>query len=115
LRVLIDAGAGPELAAEWEEPVGQTSAALEELGIAEGIRAFPTPGHTPGHMSVSLSSEGQAGLVAGDAILTEWSYEHPHWYASPEVDSELTVTSRKARSSLGPSRRARSSPRITCD
>jgi glyoxylase-like metal-dependent hydrolase (beta-lactamase superfamily II) len=33
LRVLIDAGAGPELAAEWEEPVGQTSAALEELGI----------------------------------------------------------------------------------
>jgi glyoxylase-like metal-dependent hydrolase (beta-lactamase superfamily II) len=86
-----------------------------EVEIAEGIRAFPTPGHTPGHMSVSLSSEGQAGLVAGDAILTEWSYEHPHWYASPEVDSELTVTSRKARSSLGPSRRARSSPRITCD
>jgi glyoxylase-like metal-dependent hydrolase (beta-lactamase superfamily II) len=180
--VLIDGGAGPELAAEWGEPVGQTRASLEELRtnpddveavlithahpdhvggltektgdervpvfrrarhvmasdewhfwhsddlpesssdmapiarthlasladagilelvdgeveIAAGVRAFPTPGHTPGHMSASVSSEGQAGIVAGDAILTEWSFEHPDWCASSEVDSNLTVTSRKA-------------------
>jgi glyoxylase-like metal-dependent hydrolase (beta-lactamase superfamily II) len=178
--VLIDAGAGAELAAEWEEPVGLATASLASLGItpeaiqivlithahpdhvgglttvtegarqpvfpnarhlisseewrfwhlevlpepsshmapvarihlttlreagllelidgdvelAAGVRTMTTPGHTPGHLSVSVSSEGENAVVAGDAILTDASFGHPEWYAGAEVDPAQTAATR---------------------
>ncbi|MFQ5874612.1 MAG: MBL fold metallo-hydrolase [Dehalococcoidia bacterium] len=48
---------------------------LEELGVldlidgehnlTEELTAMPTPGHTPGHMSVLVSSQGEKGLILG--------------------------------------------------
>lgn len=37
--------------------------------IAPGVTVFPAPGHTPGHMGVSLFSEGEELLCLGDAVL----------------------------------------------
>lgn len=62
--------------------------------VAEGIELFPTPGHTPGHMSVALVSEEANALIAGDVLLTEWSFEHPEWTAAAEVDPELVIRTR---------------------
>ena len=64
--------------------------------IALGVTLFPTPGHTPGHVSVLVRSEWETCVVAGDAIMTEWGFEHPEWTARPEVDPELTIASRRA-------------------
>ena len=36
-----------------------------------GIALIPTPGHTPGHVSVRIESEGQKALITGD------SFHHP--------------------------------------
>jgi glyoxylase-like metal-dependent hydrolase (beta-lactamase superfamily II) len=36
--------------------------------LSPGIRAIPTPGHTPGHTSYEVSSEGQRLLVWGDLV-----------------------------------------------
>lgn len=180
--ILVDAGTGPELAAEWEEPVGETLASLEALGtpadridtvvlthahpdhvgglsqivdgrrapvfgnarhlisfeewrywqtenlpepsshmapvarihlatlreaglldliddeieIAPGVLTFPTPGHTPGHLSVAVGSQGERAIVAGDAVLTDHSLEHPEWYAWAEVDPRRTIETRRA-------------------
>lgn len=40
-----------------------------ETEIARGIRLIPTPGHTPGHLSLALSLPGGRGVIlAADAI-----------------------------------------------
>jgi glyoxylase-like metal-dependent hydrolase (beta-lactamase superfamily II) len=36
--------------------------------ITEDVRLLPTPGHTPGHVSVAISSMGNEAVIAGDVI-----------------------------------------------
>ena len=36
--------------------------------VAPGVRAWPTPGHTPGHMSYVVDCQGQSLIVTGDLI-----------------------------------------------
>jgi glyoxylase-like metal-dependent hydrolase (beta-lactamase superfamily II) len=51
--------------------------ATGEMKIADGIRLIRSPGHTPGHMSLWVESEGDAMLLAGDA------FYHPIQVPSP--------------------------------
>ena len=44
------------------EPISEGDA------IADGISVIDTPGHTKGHISVRLEVDGEAALVAGDAL-----------------------------------------------
>jgi len=62
-----------------------------DVDVAPGVRVFATPGHTPGHVSVLLTSRGESALIAGDAVLTEWSFEHPDWCGSVEIEDEPTT------------------------
>lgn len=39
-----------------------------EIAIAEGVTLVPTPGHTPGHLSVRVESEGRTALISGDFV-----------------------------------------------
>jgi glyoxylase-like metal-dependent hydrolase (beta-lactamase superfamily II) len=41
-----------------------------ETRICEGVRAFPTPGHTVGHQSFAIDTAGGTTVVAADAIPT---------------------------------------------
>ena len=54
----------------------------DELELAPGVTAFPTPGHYPGHLSVRIASAGAGATILGDvaphpALLdrTEWRFE----------------------------------------
>jgi glyoxylase-like metal-dependent hydrolase (beta-lactamase superfamily II) len=49
--------------------------------ICLGVRLVPTPGHTPGHVSVWLESDGEQGVISGDAV------HHPLQFARPEFAS----------------------------
>jgi glyoxylase-like metal-dependent hydrolase (beta-lactamase superfamily II) len=79
----------PEVQANFHPYVAQTLTPLKDLGVldlldgerslAEGIVAIPTPGHTPGHMSVLISSNGEKALVTGDTIV------HPAQVTEPEI------------------------------
>ncbi len=66
-----------------------------ETEIVRGVRAFPTPGHTPGHMSLSLSSEGERLWVLGDAILHPIHIRRPSWYAAFDMDPEAARRTRR--------------------
>jgi glyoxylase-like metal-dependent hydrolase (beta-lactamase superfamily II) len=46
--------------------------------ISDEIRLLPTPGHTPDHVSVYISSEGQQAVITGDLM------HHPIQVAMPE-------------------------------
>jgi glyoxylase-like metal-dependent hydrolase (beta-lactamase superfamily II) len=41
--------------------------------VLPGVRVFPTPGHSPGHQSVAVDTEGGVHVIAGDAV---FSYEN---------------------------------------
>ena len=69
---------------------------LQELGLLELIEgehvltseltAIPTPGHTPGHTSLLISSNGETGIVVGDASHVPAQAQETHW--SPNADSK---------------------------
>ena len=46
-----------------------------EEEIAEGVRVFPTPGHSPGHMAVQVQTEAGVYVLVGDLILLKESLE----------------------------------------
>ena len=64
--------------------------------IVPGVRMIATYGHTIGHMSVMVESDGAAMLVAGDAIAhRDVSFERPDWHFGFDMDKEQAVATRK--------------------
>jgi glyoxylase-like metal-dependent hydrolase (beta-lactamase superfamily II) len=64
--------------------------------IDEEVSLFPTPGHTPGHVSVAISSKGQQAIIADDAM------HHPIQIADAGVgcnfDSDMSLAEATRRS-----------------
>ncbi len=56
-----------------------------EFKITDELSAYPTPGHTPGHQSLLLSSGGQRALFLGDAIHETAQLQETDW--KPKADS----------------------------
>ena len=56
--------------------------------ISSEIRFEPTPGHTPGHVSVRLSSDGADAVITGDLMHHPVQMAEPEW-ATP-FDSEFS-------------------------
>jgi len=64
--------------------------------IAPGITMIASPGHTLGHMSLHIESEGEQLLVLGDSSRRAYlNFEHPEWIGSVDMDPEATVSTRK--------------------
>ncbi|MEM9240659.1 MAG: MBL fold metallo-hydrolase [Pseudomonadota bacterium] len=61
----------------------------------EQISLLPTPGHTPGHVSVLLSSGGQDAVLTGDALHSTAQCQNPHWQFKFDADPDLAVASRR--------------------
>jgi glyoxylase-like metal-dependent hydrolase (beta-lactamase superfamily II) len=56
----------------------------------------PTPGHTPGHVSVMIESEGARAMITGDFLHHPSQVTHQDWAFNSDVDPELAVATRKA-------------------
>jgi glyoxylase-like metal-dependent hydrolase (beta-lactamase superfamily II) len=41
-----------------------------EVEIFPGLTLFPTPGHSPGHQSVAVATEGGVHIITGDAVFS---------------------------------------------
>lgn len=67
-----------------------------ETEIARGITLVPTPGHTPGHMSVRIRSQGAEGLILGDVAVHPAQLDHATWAYAYDVDPELASETRAA-------------------
>ena len=64
--------------------------------LGDHITLFPTPGHTPGHVSVQLDSAGQQALITGDALHSTAQCWHPEWHFKFDTDPDMAVTSRRS-------------------
>jgi glyoxylase-like metal-dependent hydrolase (beta-lactamase superfamily II) len=47
--------------------------------IVPGIQVIATPGHTPGHIAVAITSEGATLLHVADVVLYPLHLENPSW------------------------------------
>jgi len=64
-------------------------------GIAPGLSYVPTPGHTPGHMSVLIESNGESLMIVGDALTNEIvSFQRPEWRLGTDFDRDQAVATR---------------------
>lgn len=63
--------------------------------IVPGIEAIPTPGHSPGHCSIRVVSDGQAVVLAGDIAHHQAEFIEPDWEGVADVDLELAARSRQ--------------------
>jgi glyoxylase-like metal-dependent hydrolase (beta-lactamase superfamily II) len=66
-----------------------------ESEVAPGIRVVPTPGHTPGHLSVWIESPGSTLVVLGDVVVHEAQVADPDLVYVSDHDSSLAARTRK--------------------
>jgi glyoxylase-like metal-dependent hydrolase (beta-lactamase superfamily II) len=63
--------------------------------VAPGVSLVATPGHTAGHVSVALSSNGERFLEVGDAILLPIHLDYLTWTAPVDLLPEQTIATRQ--------------------
>src|ERR1700731_18176 len=65
--------------------------------VAPGVTTFDTPGHTPGHISVTISSGSEEMLLTGDVVADpEIGFLHPECAFGFDLDAPLATKARKA-------------------
>jgi len=67
-----------------------------EVTLTPEITTIPTPGHTPGHSSVLITSGGDKAVVTGDVAHHPMQVDHPEWSPAFDVDSTVSAATRKA-------------------
>ena len=79
------------------EPViaaGQFDFASGEAEIWPGIRVLPTPGHTPGHQSILIASDGAKAFYAADLTPTSAHIPLP-WIMGYDVEPMVTLETKR--------------------
>ena len=62
--------------------------------ICPEIRLEPTPGHTPGHVSVRISSKGEEALITGDCMHHPCQMARPDWASAADSDPDAARRTR---------------------
>ena len=63
--------------------------------ICEGISLVPTVGHTPGHVSVQIVSQGEEALITGDFMHHPCQIARPEWSSTADSDPVLARQTRE--------------------
>lgn len=64
--------------------------------VLPGVRAEAAHGHTPGHTTYLLESEGQKLLLTGDSFNHYvWSVQHPEWHVRFDIDKAKGAQTRR--------------------
>lgn len=85
--------------ADTVRPVVEAGAAdLVEVDhrLCPEVRLVPTPGHTPGHVSVVIESAGERAVITGDMAHHPIQFAEPELAAPADSDSGLAATTRRA-------------------
>ncbi len=76
---------------------GKADLVASDARICDEISLIPTPGHSPGHVSVHIRSAGEEGLLAGDVAHHPCQMAHLDWCSTADSDP---VQSTKTREEL---------------
>ncbi|MDB5714455.1 MAG: fold metallo-hydrolase [Sphingomonadales bacterium] len=59
------------------------------------VSLIPTPGHTPGHVSVIIESQGQRAMITGDATHHPCQWTRTEWASLADVDAAGSTDTRQ--------------------
>ena len=67
-----------------------------EVALTSELTTLPTPGHTPGHMSIMINSQGERGLILGDVLHNTVQIHETDWVSRADIDQEQTRITRRS-------------------
>ncbi|HSP54652.1 MAG TPA: MBL fold metallo-hydrolase [Dehalococcoidia bacterium] len=66
-----------------------------EHTITPEVTTYPSPGHTPGHQSLMITSDGERGVVTGDVAHYPAQAEHIDWRTNFDTDHPTAIETRR--------------------
>lgn len=63
--------------------------------LCDEVWIEPTPGHTPGHVSVRIESDGKQAVITGDLLHHPAQIAHPEWACVADSDKEQARATRR--------------------
>lgn len=66
----------------------------ESHRVCDEISLEPTPGHTPGHVSVHITSRGEEAVITGDMIHHPCQIMRPEWSSTADVNPDAAANTR---------------------
>jgi glyoxylase-like metal-dependent hydrolase (beta-lactamase superfamily II) len=66
-----------------------------DIRLCDEITLIPTPGHSPGHMSVHIRSEGEEALLTGDVAHHPCQMAHLDWSSTADSDPVQSALTRR--------------------
>jgi glyoxylase-like metal-dependent hydrolase (beta-lactamase superfamily II) len=94
-------GEEPERAAVFNDSVkpimdaGRAELVASDARLTEEITLIPTPGHSPGHMSLHIRSGGEEGLLTGDVAHHPIQMAHLEWSSTADFDPAQSAVARR--------------------
>jgi glyoxylase-like metal-dependent hydrolase (beta-lactamase superfamily II) len=85
----------------WDDSIAPILAArladvvAEDADLGGGLRLEPSPGHTPGHVSLWVESRGESALLTGDFVHHPVQCAEPHWAEVGDEDAEEARATRR--------------------
>ncbi|MEO6338526.1 MAG: MBL fold metallo-hydrolase [Caulobacteraceae bacterium] len=64
--------------------------------ITDEVWLIPTPGHTPGHVSIHIASGGQEAVITGDVVHHPVQLAEPDWTNNFDMDDMAGRATRRA-------------------
>jgi glyoxylase-like metal-dependent hydrolase (beta-lactamase superfamily II) len=74
---------------------GKADLVAGDAQICEEITLIPTPGHTPGHVSLHIRSLGEEGLLTGDVVHHPCQMAHLDWSSTADTDPLRSAQTRR--------------------
>jgi glyoxylase-like metal-dependent hydrolase (beta-lactamase superfamily II) len=91
----------PDKAAVFSDSVkpvidaGKADLVASDAGLSDEITLIPTPGHSPGHMSILIRSDGEEALLTGDVAHHPCQMAHLDWSSTADSDPAQSAATRR--------------------
>ncbi len=74
---------------------GKADLVASDARLTDEITLIPTPGHSPGHMSVHIRSDGEEALLTGDVAHHPCQMAHLDWSSTADSDPRQSAKTRR--------------------
>ncbi|MGY4303847.1 glyoxylase-like metal-dependent hydrolase (beta-lactamase superfamily II) [Bradyrhizobium sp. USDA 4369] len=75
---------------------GRADLVASDAAICDEITLIPTPGHSPGHVSLHIRSNGAEALLTGDVAHHPCQMAHLDWSSTVDSDPAQAIATRQA-------------------
>jgi glyoxylase-like metal-dependent hydrolase (beta-lactamase superfamily II) len=90
----VHGAVGPSLEEVRQPLANRTEFIGDGQAIAPGVNVLATPGHTPGHLSLVVSSGAERAIILGDVMHCPVQFDEADWGVVFDIDPNLARRTR---------------------